>query len=100
MLKKIVMTTLLSVCFASTVIATTPPPQEPPQQPSCPESNPEPPQGKPYYICSAHNTEDDFWLHYGEAKCSQCEAQESAVQVCEEFEKQECEVHDCRFFIH
>jgi hypothetical protein len=99
MLKKIIFTTVLSVAvalpaFADLAHEPTPPASSPAPQP------PAPPHGKGYFVCSAHNTDDDFWLHYGDAMSEKCDAEESAIKVCEEFEKQECEVHDCRFFIH
>jgi len=92
MLKKILLTTVLSVAVALPAFAD--PASSPAPQP------PAPPHGKGYFVCSAHNTDDDFWLHYGDAMSEKCDAEASAIKVCEEFEKQGCEVHDCRFFIH
>ena len=55
--------------------------------------------GHPYYQCSSHHTDDDFRIHYGLPSATECEAQESAVKVCEDYEKHKCEVHDCRYFL-
>jgi len=100
MLRKIFLTTVLAAaCAAPAFAGTTPHEPTPPASSPVPEP-PAPPHGKGYFVCSAHNTDDDFWLHYGEAMAEKCDAEASAVHVCEEFEGQECEVHDCRFFIH
>ena len=55
--------------------------------------------GHPYYQCSSHHTDDDFRLHYGAPSAAECDAKESAIKICEEFEKHKCEIHDCRYFL-
>ena len=96
---------ILIACFTAPIAAfadqapATPAPVDPGPPATAPHQ-PVPPMGKPYYQCSAHNTEDDFWLHYGAPAETECDAQASAVKACEDFEKHECEVHDCRYFIH
>jgi hypothetical protein len=107
MLRQKVLKTVMIACFTFPVAAlanqmTTPaePVPSQPAQPAPAHPQPAPPAGKAWYQCSAHNTEDDFWIHYGAPSDTECDAQASAVKVCEDFEKHECEVHDCRMFIH
>lgn len=89
---------IFTIPFVASANRTSGWPQGEPVPPAPIKSEPPGPD-RPYFQCSAHHTDDDFRLHYGVRAVEECDAEESAVKICEDYEKHECEVHECRYFL-